>query len=119
MRWLWKTTMPLFLGALLLSSAPTALAQRPSAPAPKASMPMPMSPAQPAPAATQQPSQQRVIVVEPIRVFDPFFEYPYPYAYAPDYMQSNFGIVKLKTDSKDDSVFVDGGFADKISKAKK
>ena len=59
------------------------------------------------------------MVVEPIRVFDPFFDYPYPYAYPPDYMAQNFGYVKIKTDNKDASVFVDGGFADKIQKAKK
>jgi hypothetical protein len=120
MRWSWKTATLVSIAALLLSSGPAAWAQKPSAP-PKASMPMPMpmSPAQPSSAATQPSAQQRVVVVEPIRVFDPFFEYHYPYAYAPDYMQSNFGFVKLKTDAKDDSVYVDGGFADKISKAKK
>jgi hypothetical protein len=56
-----------------------------------------------------------VVVVEPIRVFDPFFTYPYP----PDYMAANFGYVKIKTDRKDASVYVDGGFADKVAKAKK
>jgi hypothetical protein len=60
-----------------------------------------------------------VVVVEPIRVFDPFFDYPYPYAYPPDYMAENFGFIKLKTDVKDASVYVDGGFADKVEKAKK
>ena len=34
-------------------------------------------------------------------------------------MDANFGYVKLKTDLKDASVYVDGGFADKIAKAKK
>jgi hypothetical protein len=67
----------------------------------------------------QQPGQQQVVVVEPIRVFDPFFAYPYPYAYPPDYMAPTFGYVKIKTDRKDASVFVDGGFADKVAKAKK
>jgi len=67
----------------------------------------------------QQPAQQRVVVVEPIRVFDPFFAYPYPYAYPPDYMTANFGYVKIKTDRKDASVYVDGGYADKVEKAKK
>jgi hypothetical protein len=42
------------------------------------------------------------VIVEPIRVFDPSFDYPYPYAYAPDYMAENFGYVKIKTDRKDD-----------------
>jgi hypothetical protein len=65
------------------------------------------------------PVQQRVVVVEPIRVFDPFFAYPCPYAYSPDYMSANFGYVKIKTDSKDASVFTDGGFADTVEKARK
>jgi hypothetical protein len=51
--------------------------------------------------------------------FDPFFTYPYPYAYPPDYMAANFGYVKIKTDRKDASVYFDGGFADKVEKAKK
>jgi hypothetical protein len=34
-------------------------------------------------------------------------------------MAANFGFVKIKTDRKDASVFVDGGFADKIAKGKK
>jgi hypothetical protein len=71
------------------------------------------------PAPMAQPVQQRIVVVEPIRVFDPFFAYPYPYAYSPDYMSANFGYVKIKTDSKDASVYIDGGFADKVEKAKK
>src|SRR5439155_20994839 len=45
----------------------------------------------PAPMA-QQPVQQRVVVVEPIRVFDPFFAYPYPYAYEPDLHGGEFWI---------------------------
>lgn len=73
----------------------------------------------PAPAPAPPPSQPRVVVVEPVRIFDPFFAYPYPYAYAPDYMNANFGYVKIKTDHKDALVYVDGGFADKIEKAKK
>lgn len=77
---------------------------------------MTQAPAAQAPAA---PAQPNVVVVEPIRVFDPFYAYPYPYAYPPDYMAENFGYVKIKTDQKDDSVYIDGGFADRISKAKK
>ncbi len=62
-----------------------------------------------------------MVIVEPIRVFDPFFAYPYPYAYPPEYMAENFGYVKIKGDrgQKDASVYVDGGFADKLDKAKK
>ena len=72
----------------------------------------------PAPPPAQQPNNN-VVVVEPIRVFDPFFDYPYPYAYPPDYMAQNFGYVKIKSDRKDVSVYIDGGFADKLAKAKK
>ena len=122
MRWFWSTFTSVVIGGLL-SLAPAASAQQP---APKQQPPATMAPAQrsmsPAPMASapsgQQPGQ-RVIVVEPIRVFDPFFEYPYPYAYEPDYMAANFGYVKIKTDHKDAAVYVDGGFADKIEKAHK
>src|SRR5215471_11733340 len=109
MRALWKVLTSLTLAGLLLVAVPAASAQKPK--------PMPTQP-QPAPMA-QQPAQQQVVVVEPIRVFDPFFTYPYPYAYPSDYMAANFGIVKIKTDRKDASVYVDGGFADRIEKAKK
>ena len=114
-----KTLTSVILGGLLLSSASTLSGQQP--PPPKAKSSTQMAPA-PAPAAAPAPapqSRQRVVIVEPIRVFDPFFDYPYPYAYAPDYMAQNFGYVKIKTESKDASVYVDGGFADKIEKAKK
>lgn len=62
---------------------------------------------------------RHVVVVEPIRVYDPFFDYPYPYAYPPDYMAANFGYVKIKTDYKGGSIYIDGGFADKLDKTKK
>jgi hypothetical protein len=103
----WKKLAPVITVGLLLTSAP---AQKKPAPA--------MPPAQQAPPATQPPSH-RVVIIEPIRVFDPFFDYPYPYAYEPDYMAATFGYVKIKTERKDASVYVDGGFADKIEKAKK
>jgi len=80
---------------LLLAAVPAASAQKPK--------PMPAQPPPAAPMA-QQPAQQQVVVVEPIRVFDPFFAYPYPYAYPPDYppdyMAANFEYVKIKTDRK-------------------
>jgi hypothetical protein len=108
----------------LLSLTPMAFGQTSAAPAPPPKMtpqtapaPMPKPSAQ-APMATRRPGQ-RIVIVEPIRVFDPFFDYPYPYAYPPDYMARNFGYVKLDTKDKDASVYVDGGFADKVSKAKK
>jgi hypothetical protein len=107
MRAFWKILTSFILMGLLVSSM--AFAQKTtSPPAPQPAAPM-----------AQQPAQPRVVVVEPIRVFDPFFAYPYPYAYPPDYMASNFGYVKIKTDHKDASVYIDGGFADKIEKTKK
>ena len=109
MRALWKLLTSVVMAGLLLVAIPAASAQKPR--------PMPSQPP-PAPMA-QRPAQPQVVVVEPIRVFDPFFTYPYPYAYPPDYMAANFGYVKIKTDRKDASVFVDGGFADKVKKAKK
>jgi len=111
MRVSWKKFMPVVIAGLLLTSAPVAPAQKKPAPAPP--------PPQQAQAPTSQPPRQRVVIVEPIRVFDPNFDYPYPYAYEPDYMAANFGYVKIKTDHKDASVYVDGGFADRIEKAKK
>jgi hypothetical protein len=109
MKALWKTVTSLATAGLIFGATVTTSAQKPK--------PMPM-PAPPAPMA-QRPAQPQIVVVEPVRVFDPFFTYPYPYAYPPDYMAANFGYVKIKTDRKDASVFVDGGFADKIEKAKK
>ena len=103
----WKKLAPVMTVGLLLTAAS---AQKKPA----------MPPAQPPPPAAQAPPPaHRVVIVEPIRVFDPFFNYPYPYAYEPDYMAATFGYVKIKTDLKDASVYVDGGFADKIEKAKK
>lgn len=114
MRMSWKRFIPgiwtMIIAGLLLASAPLAAAQKQPAPPP---------PPQQAQAPTSQPPQHHVVVVEPVRVFDPFFDYPYPYAYEPDYMAQNFGYVKIKTDHKDASVYVDGGFADKVEKAKK
>lgn len=110
-------TLSVCIAGALLSLAPAAVAQKPKAAAPAA----PAASAQ-APAATMQqptPQQRQVIVVSPIRVYDPFYDYPYPYAYEPDYMSQNFGYVKIETDRKDASVYVDGGLADKIEKAKK
>jgi hypothetical protein len=104
MRVFLKTFISVVGGALLLGSASPAPAQKP----------MQRSTAAPAPQPTQ-----RIVIIEPVRVFDPFFFYPYPYAYPPEYMAENFGYVKIKTDRKDASVYVDGGFADKIAKAKK
>ena len=98
MRTLWKTLVTVALCGVLLSAVPMASAQKPR--------PMPAQ-TQPAPMA-QQPVQPQVVVVEPVRVFDPFFAYPY----SPDYMAANFGYVKIKTHNEDASVYVDGGFAE-------
>ena len=108
MRALLQIVMSSVLAGVLLVAVPAASAQKPK----------PMPPPPP-PAPTAVPSGHQVVVVEPVRVFDPFFDYPYPYAYPPDYMAANFGYVKIKTDHKDASVYVDGGFADKVEKAKK
>jgi len=113
-----KTLTSVILGGLLLSPAATLCGQQPKAKTPAQMVPAPAPAAQPAPAPAPQPNQ-RVVVVEPIRVFDPFFDYPYPYAYEPDYMAQNFGYVKIKTERKDASVYVDGGLADRLEKAKK
>lgn len=109
MRVSWKRFIPWIIGGLL-AWVPVAAAQK---------QPSPPPPPQQIQAPTSQPPQHHVVIVEPVRVFDPFFDYPYPYAYEPDYMAQNFGYVKIKTDHKDASVYVDGGFADRIEKAKK
>jgi hypothetical protein len=62
--------------------------------------------------------QRRVVIINRVPVFDPFFPYAYPYPYAPDYVARNYGYVKLKTHGRDAAVFVDGGFAMKTHKTK-
>jgi len=106
MRVFWKTFGSLVV--VLLVSQTAAFAQK-----------APPTPAQPPSVPAAAPPPQRIVIVEPIRVFDPFFDFPYPYAYPPDYMATNFGYVKIKTDLKNALVYVDGGFADRIEKAKK
>ena len=111
----WKAFIPgiwiMIIAGLLLVSAPPTMAQKQPAPT--------TPPPQQVQAPTSQPPGHHAVIVEPIRVFDPFFDYPYPYAYEPDYMAANFGYVKIKTEHKDASVYVDGGFADRVEKAKK
>lgn len=114
MRAFWNRKTSWVIGMVLSSALAVSAQKPPPAPAPKPAAPMTTAP---------QPGHQ-VVVVEPVRVFDPYFDYPYPYAYPPDYMATNFGYVKIKTDRKDASVkdasvYVDGGFADKLEKAKK
>src|SRR5215471_4269787 len=43
--------------------------------------------------------QRRVVVIESVPVFDPFFPYPYPYP--PGYVVRNYGYVKLKMHGRD------------------
>jgi hypothetical protein len=113
---LWRRFTCAAIGGLLLSA--TAAGQKPP-PAPEQKPPSAVAKPRSVQATTSQPQGHRIVVVEPIRVFDPFFDYPYPYTYAPEYMAENFGYVKIKTDHKDANVYVDGGFADPINKAKK
>ena len=89
-------------------------------PAPKAPIAAPRPAPAPSPAPVTQ-AQPRVVVVEPIRIYDPLFDYPFLYTYPPEYMNENFGYVKIDTKEKekDASVYVDGGFADKLEKARK
>ena len=60
--------------------------------------------------------QHRVVVIERVPVFDPFFPNPYPYPLG--YVARNYGYVKLKTHGRDASVYVDGGFAVRTKKNK-
>jgi hypothetical protein len=99
MRWFWKTLTIAFMGGLLLSTTPALAQLRP-----------------------------RVVIVRPVPVYRPFFAYPYPYwyypyaypyGYAPGYMNENIGYVKIETNRKDASVYVDGGYADRVEKTKK
>lgn len=79
-RWIARALMVAIAGLLFLSTPNTASAQH-----------------------------RRVVVIQSVPVFDPFF--PYPYAYPPGYVASNYGYVKLKTHGRDASVYVDGGYA--------
>ena len=78
MRVSWKAFMPWILAGSLLVSTPPTTAQKQPAPT--------TPPPQRVQAPTSQPPGDQVVIVEPVRVFDPFFDYPYPYAYEPDYM---------------------------------
>jgi len=94
MRWCVRALGVAAVGAMLLSS-PTAAAQRRS-----------------------------IVIVHPVPVWGwgPFLGYPYyPYGYPGDYMDAHYGYVKLDThhQDKNDSVYVDGGFAAKVKDAKK
>ena len=61
--------------------------------------------------------RRRVIIVQR---FDPFFPwYGYPYPYPPYYMAANYGEVKIDPHHKFAEVYIDGGYAGTITKAKK
>jgi hypothetical protein len=95
-----RKTLPLVLialasiitGGLLLTTAPTAAAQR---------------------------VRGRVVIVEPFP--GPYFYPVYPYGYYPypPYYAANLGEIKIDTHRKDASVYIDGGFAATTDKAKK
>jgi hypothetical protein len=96
MRGFGKTLTIAFLGGLLVSMTPAAAAQ----------------------------IRSRVVIIRPapVRVYDPFWAYPYPYGYYPyaNYPRyENLGYVKIETGHKDASVYVDGGYADRVEKEKK
>ncbi len=73
-----------------------------------------------APMASAQPP--RVVVRRQVFIWAPYDPFwgpwgpPYPYTYVP---APYSGDVKLKTDMKDASVYVDGGYAGKASKLKR
>ena len=67
--------------------------------------------------AFAQQTRPRVVVINRVPVIDPFFPYPYPYP--ANYLDSNYGYVKLDTHLKDAEIYVDGGFADKVKHNKK
>ncbi len=90
----WKMMAIALVGGLLLTSAPTASA----------------NPQQ------RVRTQQRIVVIEPVPVVDPFFYYGYPPTYVP---AQYAGYVKLETHRKDGAVFVDGGYAGMLRKLKK
>ena len=71
------------------------------------------------PKASAQRVSRRVVVVESVPVFDPFFPYAYPYAYGPYYVARNYGYVKVDTHGQDAAIYVDGGYALKTHKTKK
>ena len=93
MRWISLSLAVAVMGALFLSSPPTASAER---------------------------VRGGVVFVQPVPVFDPFFyAYPYPYAYGPYYVARNYGYVKLNTHGQNADIYVDGGYAAKTHKTKK
>jgi hypothetical protein len=62
--------------------------------------------------------QRRVVIINRVPVFDPFFPYAYPYGYGPDYVSRYYGYVKVKPHGREASIYVDGGFAMQTKKNK-
>ena len=73
------------------------------------------------PSVTAAQVRRRVVIVQPVAPFyyDPFFYGPYWYPYAPYYPVANLGEVKIDTHHKFAKVYIDGGYAATITKAKK
>ena len=72
-----------------------------------------------APSAFAQQGHHRVVIIQQVPVIDPFFAYPYPYAYPPNYVASNYGYVKVDTHRQNAELYIDGGYADRLEKSKK
>jgi len=71
--------------------------------------------------ASAQRVRGGVVFVRPVPV-DPFFYYGYGYPYGyPGYVPERYGYVKIDThhQDKDAAVYVDGGYAAPVEKAKK
>ena len=97
MRWLSRAVVVGITATLLLSWTPAALAQR-----------------------------GRVVIIQPVPVWGPGpfwpYWYPgYPYGYPGDYVAANYGFVKIDKHhlDKNDSVYVDKGYAAKLKDAGK
>jgi hypothetical protein len=75
--------------------------------------------------ASAQRVRGGIVLVRPVPVFDPFFYYGYGYGYpngyGPQYAPERYGYVKIDThhQDKDAAVYVDGGYAAPVEKAKK
>ena len=69
------------------------------------------------PSVSSAQVRRRIIVVEPVGPFYPWYAYPYPYS--PYYMTANYGEVKIDPQHKFADVYIDGGYAATITKSKK
>jgi PEGA domain len=97
----WKTSI--IAVAAIFTLAPLASAQRASP--------------SPAPSTTVVVPTQRFVVVRPFGWYDPWWGPAYvPYGYAP---AQYTGEVKIVTERKEASIYVDGGYAGRADKLKK